>query len=389
MKLLHTADVHLGARFAVLGEEKGRAQRLQLQRTFESIGELAVSERVDAMIVAGDLFDTNAPSASSIDVARRVLAQVAGEGIRVFVIPGTHDCYDFSSVWRTIDVATLPGVTVFTDETGPVTVGELDLTVYGLVHAAKKAPAGALRSMKRTTDNGVHVGIVHGSLAIPDILEDDSLLFTADEAAATAMDYLALGHWHSFRQERFGDVVACYPGSPEFVSVDQKGAGQVALVTIDREGKVSVEGRQVGVRRFDELEVALDTLSSPAQVAEAIRAKADPDLVLEVTLTGLCAFDFDIDAEELAVELESDFFHLRLRDRSHPRLDDVAIAELPEGSVVGKFARIMRERIESAERDTRTGDETTVDENVRDEKAVYEEALRLGVALLEGKQVFG
>jgi DNA repair exonuclease SbcCD nuclease subunit len=198
------------------------------------------------------------------------------------------------------------------------------------------------------------------------------------------MDYLALGHWHSFRQDRFGGVVACYPGSPEFVSVDQRGAGQVALVTIGRDGTVSVEPRQVGVRRLDELEVALDTLNSPAQVAEAIRAKADPNLVLQVTLTGLCAFDFEIDLEKLAEELESDFFHLRLRDKSHPRLDDVAIAELPETTVAGKFARIMRERIEKVEEAAASGDG-----NAADEKVVYEEALKLGVALLEGKQVLG
>jgi len=384
MRLLHTADVHLGARFGVLGEEKGRAQRLQLRRTFESIGELAVAERVDALIVAGDLFDNNTPSSGSMELVRRVLGLVAGEGIHAFIIPGTHDCYDSSSVWRTIDLSDIEGVTVFTDQTGPVRVPELDLTVYGLVHASKKAPAGTLGSLKRSSEGGVHVGIVHGSLAIPDILEDDSLLFTADEAAATGMDYLALGHWHSFRQERFGKVLACYPGSPEFVSVDQQGAGQVALVSIDRDRMVSVEPRQVGLRRLDELEVALDTLNSPAQVAEAIRGKADPNLVLEVTLTGLCAFDFEIDLEELAAELESGFFHLRLRDKSHPRLDDVAIAELPETTVAGKFARIMRERIEEAEKAAQSGDD-----NARDEKAVYEEALRLGVALLEGRPVLG
>ncbi len=384
MRLLHTADVHLGARFGVLGEEKGRAQRLQLQRTFESIGELAVDERVDALIVAGDLFDNNTPSAGSIELVRRVLARVAGEGIHAFIIPGTHDCYDSSSVWRTIDLSGVSGATVLTDETGSVRVPEVDLTVYGLVCASKKAPAGALASLKRSADDGIHVGIVHGSLAIPDILEDDSLVFTEEEAAATGMDYLALGHWHSFRQERFGEVIACYPGSPEFVSIDQRGAGQVALVTIDREGAVSVEPRQVGVRRLEELEVAVDTISSPAQVAEVIRAKTDPNLVLEVTLTGLCAFDFGIDLEELAAELQSDFFHLRLRDKSHPRLDDVAISELPETTVAGKFARIMRKRIEEAEKAAQSADD-----NARDEKAVYEEALKLGVALLEGTPVLG
>jgi len=370
LKILHTADVHLGARFSVLGPEKGNAQRLQLQRTFERIGELAVAERVDLFVVAGDLFDSNTPSASSVDVVRRVFGRLVEADIRVFAIPGTHDCFDSSSVWRTIEMPA--GVTVFTDRSEPAMVPELDLAVHGLVFASKKAPAGALLSLARCEGAALHVGIAHGSVAIPGILEDDSVLFTAEEVAGTGMDYLALGHWHSFKQERFGDVTACYPGSPEFVSIDQKGAGQVALVEIDRDGTLRVEPRTVGVRRFESLEISVDALGSSSQVVDAIRARADADLVLDVTLAGLCPFDFECDIDEIAAQTQDGFFHLRLRDKTHPRLDDVAMAELAETSVAGRFARVMRAHIEDA---------------AADDKGVFEDGLRLGVALLEGRQV--
>lgn len=372
VKLLHTADVHLGARFRVLGEEKGRAQRTQLQMTFERIGELALSERVDALVVAGDLFDSNSPSQRSIDVVASVFAKLAQAGVRVLVIPGTHDFYGPASVWRDFTVPGSDGLlSVFGDETEPVIVPELDVTFYGLVFPSKKAPAGALQRLRRTTDTRYHVGIVHGALAIPDIVEDESLLFTREEAASTGMDYLALGHWHSYKEERFGDVVGCYSGSPELVSVDQKGAGRVALVTIDADG-VRVEAQVVGTRRFESLEIAMDAITSASQIADRIRARADQNLALDVTLTGLCAFDFELDTKALVDEVSEGFFHVRVRDKSHPRLDDVSLCELPETTVSGKFARIMTARIEAAP---------------DSERPIYEEALRLGVAKLEGKQV--
>ncbi len=374
MKILHTADLHLGARFGMLGQEKGAAQRSQLLKTLELIGQTAVSERVDAVIIAGDLFDGNAPSTRSVERVLAVAGRLARESIRVFIIPGTHDCYDASSVWRSIDLPDARRITLFTDETGPVSVPELELTVYGLVFPGKKAPAGALAGLKRTGRDGLHVGIVHGSLAIPGVVEDDSLIFTAEEASATGMDYLALGHWHSFRQERFGNVVACYPGAPEFVSIDQTGAGSVALVDIGRQGGVAVEPRTVGARRFESLEVPVDGVASAGDIVQIVRPKADPDLVLDVVLSGLCSFDLEVDPEELAAELRDGFFHLRFRDRSHPMLDEVSVSELAETTVAGKFARIMVARIEAAE---------------ASDKAACEEALRLGVALLEGKRVLG
>lgn len=358
----------------MLGPEKGSLQRLQLIATLEEIGRLAVAERVDAVVIAGDLFDSNSPSSRSVDAVKRVVGGLTAERIRLFVVPGTHDSYEASSIWRALDFDS-DLVTVFTDETGSVVVPDLDLTVYGLVFPHKKAPAGALKKLRRSGHTALHVGIVHGALRIPDIVEDESLIFTEEEAAATGMSYLALGHWHSFIQRRFGNVVACYPGAPEFVSSRQKEAGRVVLVTIDASGAVDVEPRTVGARRFEQLSIPMDTTPSEEAVRSMIAAKADRDLVLEVTLDGLASLEMEIDPERLVAELAPDFFHLRIEDKSRPPLDDVVLEQYPEATVTGTFARIMKSRSDEA-----------ADPAAR---AVCEEALRLGVALLEGKDVLG
>ena len=86
--------------------------------------------------------------------------------------------------------------------------------------------------------------MVHGALAIPGGRTRDEVVFTEEEIAGTGLDYLALGHWHSAIEGRAGNVTYAYSGAPEPVAVDQDGAGQVLLVTLDERG-----GRHVGLHR--------------------------------------------------------------------------------------------------------------------------------------------
>ena len=69
LKILHTADVHLGAKFLGLGR-KGEYQRTQLLQAFDDTVNLAIRERVNMMLIAGDLFD-------SASVSRSLLGRVA------------------------------------------------------------------------------------------------------------------------------------------------------------------------------------------------------------------------------------------------------------------------------------------------------------------------
>ena len=94
--------------------------------------------------------------------------------------------------------------------------------------------------------------MVHGALAIPDRTDRDEVVITKEEIAETGLDYLALGHWHSSQKGKAGATTYAYSGAPEPVAVDQDGAGNVLLVTIDEAaGKRSVTGRGAARRQDD------------------------------------------------------------------------------------------------------------------------------------------
>ena len=89
MKLLHTSDWHLGKRLENLS-------RLNEQKeVLNEICSIAEAEKVDAVIVSGDLFDTYNPSAEAVDLFYKTLKRLANNGKRaVIAIAGNHDSPD-------------------------------------------------------------------------------------------------------------------------------------------------------------------------------------------------------------------------------------------------------------------------------------------------------
>jgi exonuclease SbcD len=385
LRLLHTADVHLGARHADLGEQATALRERQFA-AFRATVDLALEERVDAVLIAGDLFDSNTQPRRSVERAAAELRRLADAAIRTVVIPGTHDVYDGASVYRAYDLAALAGLpadadrlVVLTPDRPDAVFGPLDLVVHGRVFATKRAPRSPLAGLDVTGDDRAswHVGMVHGSLLIPGRTEHDEVVFTAEEIAATHLDYLALGHWHSSQRGQAGATLWAYSGAPEPVAVDQDRAGNVLLVTLaERDGgrHIDVEERRVGRTRFDRLDVDAAEVGSQPALVERVASLADPDLVLDVRLVGVRPDDLDLAPDEVERELAERFFRLRVRDASAAALPEGPLP--PPDTIVGALARDLAHEIDEAE---------TLGDEVRSRE--IREALRVARLLLDGREV--
>ena len=387
LRLLHTADVHLGARHADLGDQAS-AQRERQYAAFVASVDLALAERVDLFLIAGDLFDSHVQPRRSVERAASQLRRLVDGRIRTVLIPGTHDVYDRSSIYRTYDVAAMSGalgtdlVTVLDPDHTDVHLPALDVVVHGRCFATKRAPESPLRAFDCASDHRAtwHVGLLHAALAIPDQTDGDDIVVTPDEIAASHLDYLALGHWHSFTQGRAGDTVYAYSGAPEAVAMDQDRAGKVLLVSFEQKGerrKVEIDARQVGRTRFEKIELDAAAIGTQPDLVAQLAAKADPDLVLDVSLIGVRPDSLDLATDEVESELGERFLKLRVRDRS--------VAPLPEGAiplgdtVLGACIRDMEAQSAEAEA---ADDEASIGRG-----GELRDALRLGRLLLAGEEV--
>jgi DNA repair exonuclease SbcCD nuclease subunit len=358
-RLLHMADVHLGARHRDLGAA-AQKQRDRQFAAFRRAIDVALERNVDAVLIAGDLFDSNAQPRRLAEKAASELRRLADRQIPTVIIPGTHDCYDPTSIYRALDLAELAGlpdgarhlITVLTPTRPEVVLEAADIVVFGRVFDTKKAPLSPLAGFNAAKDTRARhrVGMIHGTLVIPGVVETDDVAFTTDEVAASGLHYLALGHWHSYKQGRVGTTSWAYSGAPEPVAVDQDGAGQVLVVELtDPSSGIppAIETVTVGKTHFRPIDVDAGTLHSQADLVRKLRAEADPDTVLEVRLSGVAPDGLDLHADEIEKELADQFLRVKVRDGS--------VAALPEGplppaeTIAGAFIRDLEARIQSAE----------------------------------------
>jgi exonuclease SbcD len=391
LRLLHTADVHLGARHTDLGERAAVLRERQFT-AFRVTVDLAIVEEVDLVLIAGDLFDSNTQPRRSVERVASELARLANASIRTVIIPGTHDVYDGSSIYRSYDLAAMARtshewVAVLTPEQSNIWLPSLDAVVHGRVFATKRAPKSPFEGFDARMDRRAtwRIGLAHGSLAIPGKTDADEVVFTEEDISRTGLDYLALGHWHSAVEGRAGNVTYAYCGAPEPVAVDQDGAGQVLLVSLDDKGgsrhEVRIQAKRVGQTRHEKIELDLATVGTQPALIEQLSAYADANLVLDARLRGFLPDTMDMDLEEVERALAPSFLKLRLRDESIPAAAEGPIP--PPDTVLGAFLRDTTARIEDLEKAQSSGEGGEPDQELEDLRDV----LRLGRHLLEGRHV--
>jgi predicted MPP superfamily phosphohydrolase len=409
LRLLHLADVHLGASFSAFGRLAASRQVAVLD-AFRSIPELATREGAHAVLIAGDLFDRPQPPGAVLAAARETLRRMVEAGLPVFVVPGNHDPITVHPhPYRDLP----PGVCFFTEPVfgAPVSVETPagPLNVYGIAFdpAKEREP---LRTFRRAGLPGAHVVLLHGSVqgtshwsASPNVLK-----LTADALAALGVDYIALGDHHRPRPphefDAAGSLPACYSGS--FAALDLTETGPRGFVVVDIEPGRPPVVRHVpsSVPRVEDVgEVDVSALESDAAVADAVAAAlaaalaagdtrdahaaagrpADRETaggeaaassadelsaaIPVVRLVGTPAFPLDPD--RVRDYLAERFGHAGVRDDSRyyasARLDALEQTD----TVAGHVVRLGRRRIASAATDA--------------ERRVAERALRIALSALE------
>jgi exonuclease SbcD len=369
IKILHTADHQLGIKFSGFGERGGQL-RLAVRESLKTSVDLALAEAVDLVLIAGDLFDSNAVSKNLVDETLRQLKRL--DPIPVCILPGTHDCYDASSVYRRPEFHHISHIHVMTDEIDSVSFEKLELTVYGKANQGPKGTESPLAGLQKTSDTKYHVAMAHGEMAIEGKFSGDYYPVTSGEIAGSGMHYIALGHWHRCADFSHGPVKAFYCGAPETLRFEEgEDSGFVLLVSID-ESWTQVDKKRVGKFSWKTIDLTTDDLENEDELIEKIRKYADHNSLLQVRLKGLKPVTWDVSQERLLEALGDSFFYLEVTSHDlSTSLEHIPTADFPETTIIGQFLRLMVEKLETAD---------------PSEKPVFEEALQRGFAILNGRE---
>jgi DNA repair exonuclease SbcCD nuclease subunit len=207
--LLHTSDVHIG-------EYARDAERLAGLR---AVVDLAIEREVDALLIAGDLFDSARVSIENVTAAFSELARLS---VPVCVTMGNHDSWESPSIYERIQPNEIHANVRFLlhPDGEHIILDELDLAVWSRGMPAHTPENEPLKGYHPMADARWQVVMAHGHYVTPEERDLRSSPIYPADIAALGCHYAALGHWHRFADVSNGETTACYSGSPsdEFIA---------------------------------------------------------------------------------------------------------------------------------------------------------------------------
>lgn len=257
-RFIHTADLHLDSpltSLALRNAELGDLVRGATRKALERIVDLALTEAVDALIIAGDLYDGSQTSMATALFLMGQMRRLEAAGIRVFLIRGNHDAQ--SQITRELTFP--PNVHVFDGRGKPVKAGALasgrEIHVHGISFAHPHAPASLLPGFRAPVPDAVNIGLLHTSLAGASRHDPYAPVGVAD-LVAHGFDYWALGHIHQ-RRVHLEKPWIVMPGNPQGRDINEGGPKGVTLAIVDDDGAITCALHPVAVALFERLSADL------------------------------------------------------------------------------------------------------------------------------------
>lgn len=360
VRILHTADLHLDSPFEGLPAGKAAIRRSEQRELLQRLTLLARAERVDLVLLAGDLLDSGNTYYETGEELIRSLGQMPAP---VFIAPGNHDCYTAKSPYARLKLP--PNVHVFTSPTMEcVELLDKGVRVYGAAFTDKRSASLLEGFRAQRVEGELNLLCLHGEVGVRDSAYDP---ISEEQLRQSGIDYAALGHVHKTEGlMRAGDTWYSWPGCPEGRGFDETGERTVNLVTLSDGGCV-LDTACVSARRYETLKVDV-TGSEPLLTIHTALPDETVSDIYRIILTG--ETENAPDVTRLYQNLSEMFFELQIRDETRLRLS--VWERAGDDTLRGLFLKRLREQYDGA----------------RDEqqRRMIEQAARWGLAALDNRE---
>ncbi|MCR5545412.1 MAG: metallophosphoesterase family protein [Lachnospiraceae bacterium] len=337
MRLIHVADLHLeSAMESNLSSDKARLRREELLDRFSDLVCYGEEHQVDAILIAGDLFDkTHIRKAAR----SRVLEEIREHtNITFFYLQGNHDRSDFL---QDVHLEEIPNLKLFdANQWSSYELG--DVVITGREITAENAKTFTMNLVLDSAN--CNIVMLHGQESEYQG-KDKTEIIPLGDLRGKYIDYLALGHIHSYKKERLDDRGEyCYPGCLEGRGFDECGEKGFVLLEI-LEGKVESQFIPFAKRRLHEVEVELteedDMPSVLGKIKEKVESISEEDFI-KIVLTGNTHVDFDVDLSRILREFGEKYFFVKVYDHSTIKVHYEDF--INDKSLKGEFVRLMEQQ---------------------------------------------
>ena len=338
MKIIHCADLHLDSKMtANLSKEQAKERKNEILRTFTRMVDYAKKNNVKVILIAGDLFDTRNVSAMARNTVRDVITQ--SPEIDFLYLKGNHDNDNFQAKLEEVP----ENLYMFDDCWKTYAYGNIAITGIELNDQNSIAAYNSLV----LDHSSFNIVMMHGQLS-GYRNKDKAEIISLDDLKNKNIDYLALGHVHSFHMDKMDHRgIYCYPGCLEGRGFDEcEKKGFVVLDIDDDTLKTNVNFVPIGYRTLYTLPVDVTGVNTTQEAAirvdEALaKSEFESSSLVKIVLCGNVDVESELDISFIQEQFSEFFYYVKVKDETKLLVDYKSY----EGdiSLKGEFVRLVSE----------------------------------------------
>lgn len=289
MKFIHIADVHLGMQ-PDNGYKWSESRARELYQTFEKIIDKCNEDKIDLLLIAGDLFHKQ-PTESELKEVDYTLSKL--ENTKVVIMAGNHDYMPVGSVYQNFKWN--DNVYIYTSsKTESILLEELNAEVYGFSYNDRNITVPRYDDIQPYDNNRINILVGHGG-------EKDNVPMDFNKLLQSPFDYIALGHIHKFNI--FSDKMA-YSGSLEPLDRNETGEHGYILGEVTKE-KCIIKHMACSAREYIHIRETVDSTVTNGCLMDMIKNDIEQqgkDNIYVITIDGYRARDISFDCDILKDE---------------------------------------------------------------------------------------
>lgn len=293
MKFIHTADIHLDSPLRGLSaypDAPFERLRSATRHAFKRLIDVALEEKVDFMVIAGDLYDGNWDQFNTGLFFVRQMGRLKAANIPVYVVLGNHDAQ--SRMTRSLHLP--DNVKVFDSKKAQTfLLDDLQVALHGHSFKVAATTENLAVNYPVAKEGWFNIGVLHTALE-GDSQHASYAPCSITELEAKGYQYWALGHVHKQRIRR-GQITIAYPGNLQGRHIGEAGARAALLVTVQENVIKDIAQLEVDVLRWHELSVDITSAQTYADALTLLgeeldrllaRAPSDRSLAVRVVFSG-------------------------------------------------------------------------------------------------------
>lgn len=304
IKFIHAADLHLDSPFLGLKHMPAKLFEKVRESTFTSFSNIityAIKEKVDFILLSGDLYDEDERSLKAQLKLKKEFERLAEKDIQVYIIHGNHD--HMGGKW--LDLVWPENVHVFSSckvEVKEFIKNQIPTAyIYGYSYPERAVHENITSQYNKIENPNVfHIGMLHGS-AEGNKEHDVYCPFKINDLISKDFDYWALGHIHKRQVLHEAHPVIAYPGNIQGRHRKETGRKGCYLVEME-EGKVTNTFVPTEVIRWEEIDVSINKCRNLSELIQACERSVEN---LKRQNKAICLTISFVDSGELATELNS------------------------------------------------------------------------------------